>query len=114
RSVTAMPVSERPQTIVTQCDGAGFPRCDIDPMTIDAESALVTKKMTMESIAISDVIAPNGSSASTRKRMSWLSSAAEIAPLVCSSHIDVPPKIPNQIRQTNEGTMMTTVTNSRS
>ena len=112
-STAAMAASATPHTTVVQRRGSGLPFSDRLAMTIDAESALVMKKMTIEIIASTEVIAPAGSSRSSRNSMSWPDSASLSPAPVVSSHIDAPPTTVNHTRHTTLGTTMTVVTNSR-
>src|SRR5690625_213352 len=113
RSETATRPSRTPHKIVTHRVGFGLPFWLIDPMTIDAESAEVTKKMMIEIIASTDVIMPRGKLLSIANSMSSGEPEPEISLPCASSHIVVPPKIPNQVKHPIEGTTITTVTNSR-
>src|SRR5690625_1499335 len=112
RDVATVP-SRTPQVIATKRVGFGMPLWLIEPITIDAESAEVTKKITIENIATMEVRVPRGKLFNIAKSMSSGSPEAEMFLPWDSSHIDVPPKIPNQVKHTREGTTMTTVTNSR-
>ena len=104
----------RPQKIVTHRDGTGLPCWLIEPITIEAESAEVTKKITIDTRATTLVIAPSGSASSSAKSCAS-GEPAPLTPAPCvSNHMVVPPTTPNQTRHTADGTTMTTVTNSRS
>src|SRR5699024_250275 len=97
----------------TQVDGSGLPRSLIEPMTIEAESADVTKNTMIEIIASTEVTMPNGNCSSNAKSIASGEPAALISLPVSSNHIAVPPKIENHRAHTAAGTRITTVTNSR-
>src|SRR5699024_5318999 len=103
----------RPQVMVTRGEGSGSPRCDIELMTMDAESAEVTKNTRIETIASTVVTVPSGRLWSISNNMASAEPESLNPMPVRSWYMDAPPKIKNQIEQTTAGTTMTTVTNSR-
>src|SRR5690625_4786008 len=113
RREPATKLSNAPHRMVTHRVGFGIPRWLIEPITIEAESAEVTKKMTIDAIATIEVIMPSGRLPKTSNNMSSGEPEPEMFFPRDSIHIDVPPKMLNHVKHTIEGTTMTTVTNSR-
>ena len=113
RSARAAAPSSTPQVTVTHDDGSGLPRWLIEPMTIAAESADVTKNRTIETIASTVSTSPNGRASNTANSLASGPPASLIAWPASSRYMVVPPMMPNQTTHTAAGTTMTTVANSR-
>ena len=109
-STAAIKPTSTPHTTATQRDGSGRPCCDSVPMTKDAESAPVMKKIEISRISTMLVIKGNGRFSSTPKSTSSGGSTVRPAPFICCS-IAVVPKIANQTSEITAGTTMTTETN---
>src|SRR5699024_6309435 len=112
-SEPAVSASSTPQTIVTHAVGSGRPRWLIEPMTIEAESAEVTKKTMIDTMAITAVTPAHGRLPSMSNSIASDESAPETSLPSISIFIDAPPKTVNQAKHAPAGTRITTVTNSR-
>src|SRR5690554_3614053 len=111
---TAVKLSSRPQVIVTGADGSGIPLWVSELMTMEAESADVTKNISIEIMAMTGVTDAKGKFPSTLNNNDSGELPAVLNPRpfmsMCTA---VPPKITNHVTQTSDGTITTTVTNSR-
>ncbi len=112
---TAMPIMHRPQNTTTSLLGEGLPREDIVPMTTEAESAEVMKKIASTAMSRNGVICASGSCANMSK--STCCGEAEPSKPATPSWLRrtaVPPKMVNARMRMAVGASMVTSTNSRS
>src|SRR5690625_6307276 len=89
RREPATKLSNAPHRMVTHRVGFGIPRWLIEPITIEAESAEVTKKMTIDAIATIEVIMPSGRLPKTSNKMSSGEHEDVMLFTMCANQIDV-------------------------
>ena len=89
------------------------PDCDIEPITLEAESAAVVKKIRIASSTMSEVRPVSGRfSSMSNMTFSPEPSGTSSCPLRFI-HTAVPPKTTNQAAEISDGAKITTVTNWR-
>lgn len=103
----------RPQQAETQGLASERPNMDIEPITVEAESAEVMKKVPSRITATTPTISPAGRLCS--RLNSWVSAlpSPQMDSPSRSMVIAVPPKMANQIMETPAGTKSTPRQNSR-
>ncbi len=109
----AMPARHAPQKMTIHLLGSGRPRWVMVPMTTEAESALVTKKMPMTTMASTEVTAVSGSWSKSPKSMDSAPFSTERSAPFFAKNMAEPPKTMNHRMHTEAGTTSTTVTNWR-